>query len=452
MLNELLIWIALLVGLLFLAIDRRRGVGALTLAYFLTLSLGHIPGLLIFLNPNIAVDALTHDVMKAGSSVTLIGMTAFIAGAIAARLLLQPTTSAMANQQALSDAIFSRIGWRLLMMGVVAQFVVLPVAALLPSLTAIVSSLGTFLVLGFWFLFYSAAIANDSRRTLRVLAMLPLLPIGTLTTGGFLSYGTAWVLSIVAFHFVVSRRRVWFYLGAPLVVFLGLSLFVTYFQQREEIRDVIWYQDAGITRRLEQVAKLVTDFQFLDLSDDDHLAAIGQRLNQNYIVGHGVIRHQYGEVGLWYGATVPVWALIPRAIWPDKPEVAGSGDLVSQFTGIEYQEGTSVGAGQVLEFYMNFGMAGVLVGFAILGAILMWLDQRVTGAFVTGNIHGVLQSALPGLALLQPLGSLLEMLLATISAIIVAKLLIHSKLLVPLFTQGSNAKQTGRTTRMIVRR
>ena len=91
-----------------------------------------------------------------------------------------------------------------------------------------------------------------------------------------------------------------------------------------------------------------------------HLFALDQRLNQNYLVGMGVMRHREGEAELLYGATVPFWALIPRAIWPDKPAVGGGGDLVSQFTGIKFAEGTSVGVGQVLEFYMNFGMPGVL--------------------------------------------------------------------------------------------
>jgi hypothetical protein len=154
---------------------------------------------------------------------------------------------------------------------------------------------------------------------------------------------------------------------------------------------------------------------------------------------------------LWYGGTVPIWAVIPRAIWPDKPAVGGSGDLVEQFTEIEFPEGTSVGTGQVLEFYMNFGMAGVLVGFAILGFVLMRLDQGVMRALVIGNMHGVMQLALPGLALLQPMGSLLEMIVSAVSAIVLAQLLVRSKLLVPSFTQRSHAKMSGRTRRTALR-
>ncbi len=46
---------------------------------------------------------------------------------------------------------------------------------------------------------------------------------------------------------------------------------------------------------------------------------------------------------------------IPRALWPNKPVVGGSGDLVSTYTGIRFADGTSVGIGQVLESFVNFG-------------------------------------------------------------------------------------------------
>ena len=104
------------------------------------------------------------------------------------------------------------------------------------------------------------------------------------------------------------------------------------------------------------------------------------------------MRHREGETELWYGATVPLWALIPRAIWPDKPAVGGGQDLVSEFTGNQVCMKAPVSvSGQVLEFYMNFGMPGVLAGFAVLGFILMRLDQGVMRALAMRNIHGVVK-------------------------------------------------------------
>jgi hypothetical protein len=443
MLNDLFIWGALLLGLVFLVVDKRRKSGALTLAYFLTLSLGHIPGVLAYLDQGFFV--YSAEATKVGLDMTLIGMTAFFVGALSARLLPPRTTGVKAHQQAASADFFSRISWRTLMIGVIGYFVILPVAALVSSFTAIASVAVLLIILGFWFKFYAA----DSRQTLSTLAMVPLLPLSTLVTGGFLGYGTIWAITIVAFCFVVARRRVWFYLASPVVIFLGLSLFVTYFQQRQDIREVMWDENTKTMERLDKVTKLVTDFQFLDLSNEWHLFALDQRLNQNYLVGAGIMRHRADVAKLLYGATLPVWIFIPRAIWPDKPTVGGGGNLATEFTGINFAEGTSVGVGQVLEFYMNFGMWGVLAGFAVLGFIFMRLDQHIMRALAMRNIHHVVRCSLPGLALVSPMGNLLEILVAVAAAAIVSQLLIYFNLLGLPPIQRVSPKMSGQTMRAI---
>jgi hypothetical protein len=450
MLNDLLIWVALLAALTFLVLDKWRGAGALVFGYFLILSLGHVPGVLAYIGPDIfGSDTDKTEATKIGFDVTLIGLTAFIVGAIAARILPMRTTSAKAFQPTSSHDVLFWLSRRMLITGIVAYFLIAPIVGHVPSLTSATSVVGELVVLGLWFWIYSAEGAKDSRQVLLIFAMLPLLPLSTLVSGGFIGFGTSWVLSIVAFYFVIARRRIWFYLAAPAVIFLGLSLFVTYAQQRDDIRELIWYQDSGLGQRLNQVSKLVTEFQFLDLFNYDHQDALDQRLNQNYLVGRGVIEHRQGTSKLWYGATVPLWAIIPRAIWPDKPAVGGSGELVSEFTGLDFAEGTSVGVGQVLEFYMNFGMAGVLVGFAGFGFILMRLDRALIWALAVQDTNKALKSGLFGLALLWPMGSLMEILVSACAAIIVAQLLVHSKFFVPV---RPNSKLSGRTTRVTVRR
>src|SRR5262249_55790166 len=181
MLNAILIWGALLVALVFVVVDQRRGIGALTLTYFLALSVGHVPGLLAYLDP-IIFDA---EVTEVGFNTTLIGMTAFIAGAMAARISRRLTTSAKPYQQMASDDVFLRLAWRVLTIGIFAYFVLLPVSAMVPSLTAVAAVLGSLLILGFWLRLYGA---TNSRQTLLVIAALPLLPLATLVTGGFFGF------------------------------------------------------------------------------------------------------------------------------------------------------------------------------------------------------------------------------------------------------------------------
>ena len=162
----------------------------------------------------------------------------------------------------------------------------------------------------------------------------------------------------------------------------------------------------------------------LNLQNMDHLVALYLRLNQNLLVGAGISRHEAGLVELSYGGTVPWWLLVPRAIWPDKPVVGGGGDLVTSFTGIEFAKGTSVGAGQVLEFYMNFGLLGVCIGFAVLGFVLMRLDYGIMRALAGGDMRGLILRAMPGLTLLQPGGNLVEIGVAAVAAFVVAHLIL----------------------------
>src|SRR5208337_1919452 len=138
----------------------------------------------------------------------------------------------------------------------------------------VISALATSLILGLWLVLYGAAVAASRHRTLATLALLPLLPLATLVTGGFLGYGVVWVLSVVAFLFVITRRRIWFYAAAPAVAFLGLSFFVTYMGQRAGIREVVWEEQASMLDRLDRVSALVTEFQLLDLASPTQVTAL----------------------------------------------------------------------------------------------------------------------------------------------------------------------------------
>jgi hypothetical protein len=422
MIDLLILWIGLFVVLLALAIGPPGRGGALVLAYFLALSLIHVPG--VFASLGTASGLTDPAGTRLGFEVTLAGMAAFVAGAIVARLTRQ-TRSAIVRQLPESGTGFGNLGWRALAIGAGSYLLLSSVFGRLASATAIVSSFSNLLILGFWMLLYRTGSLAAERRRLLALGLLPLLPLTTLLAGGFLAYGIHWVLGILAFCYVEARRRLWILFVSPLLLFLGLSLFVTYMDQREAIRDVVWYEQASFFVRLEQVSRIITGFQLLDLSSDAHLAAIDDRLNQNALVGAAVARHQAGFYDFAYGGTVPLWGFVPRALWPDKPAVGGGGSLVTEFTGILFEEGTSVGAGQVLEFYVNFGIPGVLVGFAGLGFLLMRLDLGITRALASGDLPGVLLRAMPGLSLLQPGGNLLEILVALIGAVLGAVALLY---------------------------
>jgi hypothetical protein len=428
MLGLMIIWIGLLLTLLIFAIGRPGRGGALTLAYFLGLSLIHVPGVLPFLDS--ASGLADWEETQIGFEMTILGMAAFLAGAVLARWTDGQRPAEMSAPPRWRALQFQRLGRRALTLGVVCYFVIMPVSARIPSSTSIVSSLGTLIIVGLWLALYGAAVAADWRRTLATLALLPLLPMATLVTGGFLGYGVYWVLTVVTFRFVIARRRIWFYIGTPVAIFLGLSLFVSYMGQRDAIRDVVWQQQTSMLDRLDRASTIVTDFQLLNLASLDHIIALDGRLNQNVLVGAAVLYHESGAVPFAFGGTVPFWALIPRAVWPDKPQVGGGLDVVTEFTGIRFAEGISVGAGQVLEFYVNFGIWGLLIGFFGLGFLLMRLDQGIMRSLAARDMRGFLLRIMPGLMLLQPGGNLLEILVASVAGFLTAHLVISSRFLV----------------------
>jgi hypothetical protein len=435
MLELILIWAGLLL-LLIITTARRPGEGgALTLSYFLGLSLIHIPGLIAFLG--FASGLSDRGMTRLGGEMTVLGMAAFVAGTILARVTARPGGRLATETPSHRAQTLSRFGRRAFAIGIVSYFVLLPLSSTVPSFTAVVSAVATLLILGFWLVLYSGEVASDQRRTLAVILLLPVLPLATLVTGGFLGYGVYWVLSILAFFFVVARRRVWFYLAAPLVAYLGLSLFVTYMGQRSGIREVVWLERSSLVDRLVRVSTLATEFQLLDLNSPKHVAALDDRLNQNGLVGVTVQRHEDGWSDFAYGGTVAWWALIPRALWPDKPAIGGGGELVTTYTGIRFAAGTSVGAGQVMEFYVNFGVPGLLIGFATLGFVLMRLDHGIMRALAADDMHGLLLRAMPGLALLQPGGNLLEILVASVAAYAGARLILYTGIFEIRFNAGA---------------
>jgi hypothetical protein len=115
-------------------------------------------------------------------------------------------------------------------------------------------------------------------------------------------------------------------------------------------------------------------------------------------------------------------ALIPRAIWPDKPITAGSGNLASRYTGIDFASGTSVGVGQVMEFYLNFGTPGVVIGFMIMGVLVTSFDWQAAERLARNDLHGFVLWFLPGIALLQVGGQLVEITASAAASLVVALL------------------------------
>jgi hypothetical protein len=194
---------------------------------------------------------------------------------------------------------------------------------------------------------------------------------------------------------------------------------------RTEIRRVVW---GGMTmdERLNVThSSLKDEWSWFDLAEGRHLELIECRLNQNLLVGAACQQIESRAVSFAEGETLynAVIALVPRIVWPDKPTFAGSGNLVSRFTGMSFAAGTSVGIGHIMELYVNFGELGVLIGFILLGGAFSFLDQRCARRLRSGDTEGFLLYFLCGQTLLVAIGNFAEVTAAILGSVILCLLL-----------------------------
>ncbi|HEX7794232.1 MAG TPA: hypothetical protein VF456_07780 [Vicinamibacterales bacterium] len=308
-----------------------------------------------------------------------------------------------------------------LVVGVVCYFGLTRVVGTTPTLSAIVNVASTCAIVGIVLACWNANHQPGGGHPWWWLTIAALLPFVTIAVQGFIGYGLAAAVVIFAFAGSFSKPM-WKTIGVSvLAAYLGMSLYVTYMRDRTDIREVVWGGESA-TARFNRLSDTFLDLELFDIYNVDHLQRVDLRLNQNYLVGLGVEFLDQHPDSFANGETIleAVLAPIPRALWPDKPSAAGSGDLVTRFTGVPFAEGTSVGIGQVMELYVNFGTPGVVVGFIVLGALLGYVDARAAQYRDVGDWHHFTLWFLPGLSLLQLGGSLVEVTSSAAAAVAVA--------------------------------
>jgi hypothetical protein len=258
-----------------------------------------------------------------------------------------------------------------------------------------------------------------------ILLSLSFLPFFTIVSAGFLGYGAAAALVVVAFLSCQLRNWMVSWVLLSLTIYFGFCTFMTYMRDRSDIRDEMWDEDSTFAQRFDRIKKTFTNFETVNFSDQDQLDRIEGRLNQNDLVGRAVYMLDLGEVRFAQGETFRQAgiSIVPRILWPEKPVTAGSPDIVSYYTGVPFAPGTSVGVGQVMEGYINYGTPGVVILFLIFGITLGILDARAARKLRDGDTLAFMTWFVPGIALLQPGGSLVDVGTTTAASIVLVQLL-----------------------------
>jgi len=194
-------------------------------------------------------------------------------------------------------------------------------------------------------------------------------------------------------------RPYWIVAGA-----LGFTLIISLRGVSEQYRQIVWYQGegGGVVSR----TRLFFDLLEKRVQTDGVAGAVtkgfetsaGRSANLDLLAD--VIIRTPREIPYWGGETYLslVGAFVPRVLWPNKPTKELGQAFGHRYGYIAVDDiGTAVNLPILVEFYANFGIAGVIGGMWLVGFIYYVL-QRIVNSPGQDTLH-----SLVGVVILVPL-------------------------------------------------
>jgi hypothetical protein len=259
------------------------GVGLL-LAYVLNLWLIHWVAAVLYLLPwyqNFEVDTVAL-----GLEQSTYGILAFALGS----LVLTPIVQSFRHHPytaSISYASHQNLPKAYLLIGTVSYLLLPSTLGRVPTASALIGVGQQLFVVGLCLACWQAWHAADMRRFLAWLGVGLLMPLITIASRGFIGYGAIATFTLLMFIVSFYRPRWHLVFGVLLVGYVGLSFYVSYMRDRNDIREVVWGGKSW-SDRLEQVGDTLRSVEWFDPLDEAHLRRIDERLNQDYLVGAAI--------------------------------------------------------------------------------------------------------------------------------------------------------------------
>ncbi|HYB92374.1 MAG TPA: hypothetical protein VEC38_15160 [Candidatus Binataceae bacterium] len=201
------------------------------------------------------------------------------------------------------------------------------------------------------------------------IVIIPAQPLAGLA-GGALGGAAALCLLLLVAYASVAHRIPWTLIAAGALAGLILRAVETPY------RIAAWsgpLREAGRVEKLEYFGKLVYRATIGGAVAPEELIEAGSERLAMFPLFAEVIRDTPSHVPYWGGATYYpiVFKLVPRLLYPDKPEEVTGQQFGHRYGFIEPgNSGTSVNLPQIVEMYANFGLPGVLIGMFLAGLLL----------------------------------------------------------------------------------
>lgn len=401
----LLLWIVVIGLILLIRWKRYQVGGGLLFAYIINLWMIHWVANALYLAPWYAF--FDREILLLGLEQSVYGLVGFAVGSLILAALFIPSERGDASSDETTEYP-PQLPVYYMGFGILSYMLQSTPLGGLPTVTALVSVGQNLFILGVCLACRQAWKTEKYWAFVGWIGVMATIPFVTILTRGFIGYGVVALLVVVAFISSFVRPR-WRVVAIGLVVcYMGLSVYINYMRDRNDIRDTVW-GGASYVARVDQLIDTFVDFEWFDWENEAHFRFIDLRLNQNLLIGMAV-RNLEDSENFAEGETI--WqafvAFVPRIIWPEKPVFAGSPDLVARYTGLQFARGTSVGVGQVMEFYINFGTTGVVIGFILFGLFITLLDAAAWRRLRRGDWQRFTLWYMIGISFLQVGGSMVE--------------------------------------------
>jgi hypothetical protein len=401
------LWMILLGALLFRAWFISKPVAGLALCHWFNQAINHFLGE-FFINQNSGFTNSDRNAGQIGYQISAWGICGLLV-AFVAIFFLDIYNGKQKTAPSLRNASIN-IGSNALIYGFLCYFFLSGLLSFIPSITSVLSGGLSMAAAGMAWMF--VVVYNNKGPLISLLfsSLMFLFPAFTLVLNGFMGFGISAIFGVAGVVMVTFKPRWIIALIAPVLLFIGLSLYPSYMLARNDIRSKVWGGAEFGERFDATVGGISENWQWFDPNDEKQMELLNGRLNQNVLVGYA---HDYlsaGKATYADGETIldGMLALIPRIIWVDKPISAGSNGLVTRFTGINFATGTSVGIGNIMELYVNFGIVGVFTGYFFIGFALYFLDSKCGQAISSLNPKLFFLCLVPGQALMNAIGSFVE--------------------------------------------
>jgi hypothetical protein len=328
---------------------------------------------------------------------------AFIAAAAAMWLGWWPSKRERRNFQNVHEANKEGFPWVTkqfvffaLALGAVCT-VLLPLLSTVPTVGTGMTLLASWLKLGLIVAVVLFKIRGDIRPlVIAVIIYIPAAMVYALRSGHTpLSLDAIIPIALVAS--CLNRVTLWSFVKLFAWMIPCVYLMFSWMASRSVIRSGELEQFSMSKRAIRFADVFVDNLMSLKITAYDVQYLIFERIDMTDLLAQqvGFQSSPTGEDEFQYGGTIMdgLYAVVPRALWPDKPIVAGYADFVSQYTGMVRESGdpTSIGIPVQFELYANGGPRLVVVGIFVLFYLCARFER-----FVASSAHslGVLMPSL----------------------------------------------------------